>query len=51
MQKILCLHVPSRLEGMETYEWSQSHKTLLVRLHVPSRLEGMETNLEFIRSA
>ena len=44
----LSLHVPSRLEGMETL----THTEFLgcgrvLSLHVPSRLEGMETNLRF----
>ena len=39
----LCLHVPSRLEGIETCcnPVDTSHITLC--LHVPSRLEGIET--------
>ena len=39
-----CLHVPSRLEGMETYlNIHQRFRLADSSLHVPSRLEGMET--------
>ena len=40
-----CLHVPSRLKGMETSLFALLH-CVLECLHVPSRLKGMETQLE-----
>ena len=39
------LHVPSRLEGIETEFLRLLSGTLVTSLHVPSRLEGIETKL------
>ena len=37
------LHVPSRLEGIETLSLAMTLTMSAYSLHVPSRLEGMET--------
>ena len=42
-QSTTCLHVPSRLEGIETMGRLLSLFRRANRLHVPSRLEGIET--------
>ena len=44
MSRVNSSHVPSRLEGIETYIWRVVLKMHIQKSsHVPSRLEGIET--------